>query len=139
MIRRPPRSTRTDTLFPYTTLVRSTVPRILASAMAALTLPLLGSMAVAALLTPLVPALRDEEKRAAAEKAEVNRYKANCLDPAAIEDLNHMPPTTLLTPIDLGAPLVFWTRHSLVATSSEERRVGQECVSTCRSRWARQH
>src|SRR3546814_12328613 len=27
MIRRPPRSTRTDTLFPYTTLFRSTYPR----------------------------------------------------------------------------------------------------------------
>src|SRR3546814_9455330 len=27
MIRRPPRSTRTDTLFPYTTLFRSTVQR----------------------------------------------------------------------------------------------------------------
>src|SRR3546814_3885998 len=27
MIRRPPRSTRTDTLFPYTTLFRSTHPR----------------------------------------------------------------------------------------------------------------
>src|SRR3546814_380575 len=27
MIRRPPRSTRTDTLFPYTTLFRSAVPR----------------------------------------------------------------------------------------------------------------
>src|SRR3546814_5626046 len=27
MIRRPPRSTRTDTLFPYTTLFRSGVPR----------------------------------------------------------------------------------------------------------------
>src|SRR3546814_19446267 len=27
MIRRPPRSTRTDTLFPYTTLFRSTEPR----------------------------------------------------------------------------------------------------------------
>src|SRR3546814_1883087 len=27
MIRRPPRSTRTDTLFPYTTLFRSTIPR----------------------------------------------------------------------------------------------------------------
>src|SRR3546814_8629972 len=27
MIRRPPRSTRTDTLFPYTTLVRSGPPR----------------------------------------------------------------------------------------------------------------
>src|SRR3546814_3638735 len=35
--------------------IASTVPRILASAMAALTLPLLGSMAVAAVLTPLVP------------------------------------------------------------------------------------
>src|SRR3546814_20519596 len=28
MIRRPPRSTRTDTLFPYTTLVRSHVPQM---------------------------------------------------------------------------------------------------------------
>src|SRR3546814_12763527 len=27
MIRRPPRSTRTDTLFPYTTLFRSTAPK----------------------------------------------------------------------------------------------------------------
>src|SRR3546814_3811720 len=30
MIRRPPRSTRTDTLFPYTTLLRSVRPRNLA-------------------------------------------------------------------------------------------------------------
>src|SRR3546814_19099780 len=28
MIRRPPRSTRTDTLFPYTTLFRSKAPRL---------------------------------------------------------------------------------------------------------------
>ncbi|MBO9697184.1 MAG: hypothetical protein J7499_13385 [Sphingopyxis sp.] len=92
------------------------VPRILASAMAALTLPLLGSMAVAAALAPVVPALREEEKRAAEEASDANRYKANCLDPAAIADLGKLPATTLLTPIDLGAPLVFWTRHSLVAT-----------------------
>src|SRR3546814_9114641 len=31
MLRRPPRSTRTDTLFPYTTLFRSQVARILSS------------------------------------------------------------------------------------------------------------
>src|SRR3546814_14201524 len=31
MIRRPPRSTRTDTLFPYTTLFRSGVARLAAS------------------------------------------------------------------------------------------------------------
>src|SRR3546814_11906863 len=30
MIRRPPRSTRTDTLFPYTTLFRSTNPSLIA-------------------------------------------------------------------------------------------------------------
>jgi hypothetical protein len=34
----------------------------------------------------------------------------------AIADLGRLPTTTILTPIDLGAPLIFWTRHSLVAT-----------------------
>src|SRR3546814_2653363 len=34
MIRRPPRSTRTDTLFPYTTLFRSVTPADLLSAIA---------------------------------------------------------------------------------------------------------
>src|SRR3546814_15067984 len=29
--------------------------------------------------------------------------------------------------------------HDLVSRRSEERRVGKECVSTCRSRWARDH
>src|SRR3546814_2341307 len=32
MIRRPPRSTRTDTLFPYTTLFRSSLPMLIAFA-----------------------------------------------------------------------------------------------------------
>src|SRR3546814_5824521 len=35
MIRRPPRSTRTDTLFPYTTLFRSDDEDVLAAALAA--------------------------------------------------------------------------------------------------------
>src|SRR3546814_8834335 len=34
MIRQPPRSTRTDTLFPYTTLFRSTISRINAQGLA---------------------------------------------------------------------------------------------------------
>src|SRR3546814_1580086 len=29
--------------------------------------------------------------------------------------------------------------HLLVAIRSEERRVGKECVSTCRSRWSQYH
>src|SRR3546814_17884464 len=32
MLRRPPRSTRTDTLFPYTTLFRSRIPAVRADA-----------------------------------------------------------------------------------------------------------
>src|SRR3546814_19963493 len=43
MLRRPPRSTRTDTLFPYTTLFRSRVIRLIAG-FAALALPA-GAMA----------------------------------------------------------------------------------------------
>src|SRR3546814_16762127 len=37
MIRRPPRSTRTDTLFPYTTLFRSPVPELHACIVARVT------------------------------------------------------------------------------------------------------
>lgn len=96
--------------------IRSTLPRILASAAAALTLPLLGSMAVAAVLGLVVPSLKAEEEKASKEAAAANPYKDNCLDPAAIADLDRLPTTTILTPIDLGAPVIFWTRHSLVAT-----------------------
>jgi hypothetical protein len=95
--------------------IASTVPRILASVLAALTLPLLGSMAVVGALEAAVPSLKDEgEKTVVAEAA--NPYAANCLDPAAIAGLGQLPTTTILTPIDLGAPVLFWTRHSLVAT-----------------------
>jgi len=96
-------------------MIASTVPRILASVLAALTLPLLGSMAVVGALEAVVPSLKDEgEKTEVAEAA--NPYAANCLDPAAIAALGQLPVTTILTPIDLGAPVLFWTRHSLVAT-----------------------
>lgn len=96
--------------------IPSTLPRILASAAAALTLPLLGSMAVAAVLGLIVPSLKAEEDKAGEQAAVANPHKENCLDPVAIADLNRLPTTTILTPIDLGAPVIFWTRHSLVAT-----------------------
>ncbi|KGB54659.1 hypothetical protein FG91_01810 [Sphingopyxis sp. LC81] len=96
--------------------IPSTLPRIFASAAAALTLPLLGSMAVAAVLGLVVPSLNAEEDKAVEEAAAAKPYREDCLDPAAIADLNRLPATTILTPIDLGAPVIFWTRHSLVAT-----------------------
>src|SRR3546814_15687506 len=33
---------------------------------------------------------------------------------------------------------VFWA-HMVIAVRSEVRRVGKECVSTCRSRWSQYH
>src|SRR3546814_3960029 len=39
MIRRPPRSTRTDTLFPYTTLFRSTLNDVMSTVMGELVSP----------------------------------------------------------------------------------------------------
>lgn len=94
----------------------SPLPRVLASALAGLTLPLIGAAAAAAVLAPFLPAPRDD----AAEKT--GPYRQTCLDPAAIAALDALPPTTILTPIDLGAPLIFWTRHGMVATGHHRNR-----------------
>src|SRR3546814_14092390 len=85
MIRRPPRSTRTDTLFPYTTLFRSRPRR--------------GLRVLLAL---------DDDHRA-----------------------RRIPPRHVA-----GAVQQLVERG---IGRSEERRVGKECVSTCRSRWSPYH
>src|SRR3546814_20082123 len=105
MIRRPPRSTRTDTLFPYTTLFRSFDPFVG-----------FGLFVVSG----------DEGGDIGLE---FRRGSVN----AALQLLAR----------HLGAPafdLVDPGRRSWcevhMPMRSEERRVGQECVSTCRTRWA---
>src|SRR3546814_10778772 len=51
----------------------------------------------------------------------------------------HMPHATALSMTD-GQPLIFAGQTSLKFWDrSEERRVGKECVSTCRSRWSPYH
>src|SRR3546814_11008414 len=119
MIRRPPRSTRTDTLFPDTTLFRSTV--------AARPKPAINSferylsvwvalcIAVGIALGYSLPNLF-----AAIASAEIARVN---LVVAVLIWLMIVP---MLLKIDLGA----------LGSRSEERRVGKECVSTCRSRWS---
>src|SRR3546814_14012153 len=47
-------------------------------------------------------------------------------------------PSTL-TPPPKSAPLLRLEPSSVDHTRSEERRVGKECVSTCRSRWSPYH
>src|SRR3546814_15749585 len=90
MIRRPPRSTRTDTLYPYTTLFRS----VAVHPQRDQPLGLAGALALA-------PQLGARARPVA--------------HPAAGQRL-----------------------HQGLARS-EERRVGKECVSTCRSRWSPYH
>src|SRR3546814_12061640 len=109
MIRRPPRSTRTDTLFPYTTLFRSKAMKRFYTEAAAV--PQDEGFGIAldgrpvrtpgrALLTAPTLALAERIAREWAEQGEK-------IEPRAMR--------------------------------SEERRVGKECVSTCRYRWSPNH
>src|SRR3546814_20723966 len=40
---------------------------------------------------------------------------------------------------DLNTVVIFHSSFEHIPTRSEERRVGKECVSTCRSRWTPTH
>src|SRR3546814_14637480 len=100
MIRRPPRSTRTDTLFPYTTLFRSILllqilPNILPILMVQCSLTMGYAILNAAGLSFI--------------------------------GLGIAPPTP-----EWG---ILVAEGATYMIRSEERRVGTECVSTCRSRW----
>ncbi|MGV7122876.1 hypothetical protein [Sphingopyxis sp. 550A] len=97
--------------------ITALLPRVAVSAMAALTLPLLGGIAVVAiagLVFPAIKADRNEIQKSVAERT--------CIDSATVAALDRLPPTVLLTPIDLGAPLIFWTHHSVVATPHHRNR-----------------
>src|SRR3546814_14009416 len=108
MILRPPRSTRTDTLFPYTTLFRSLAagtPEGVSSVLVYMTVYIvmtLGSFMV-------VIRMRDEEGR-------------------QIETIASLSGMSKTRP---GLALAF-----MAFMRSEERRVGKEWGSKCRSRWS---
>src|SRR3546814_16603008 len=91
MIRRPPRSTRTDTLFPYTTLFRS-------------------------------QRWCDLGPKSDAQKPKFNSATI-CGRVAAFPSFCSVCRAFAIAPV----------------IRSEERRVGKECVSTCRSRWSPYH
>src|SRR3546814_18897156 len=122
MIRRPPRSTRTDTLVPYTTLFRS-FPAVLGVVAAAVNqhearategdaIELRGRRRSSGLAAFVELGLEDE--RSGGEVLQHRRREA--ADDAG----------------DQGGPENA-VQH---CARSEERRVGKECVSTCRSRWS---
>src|SRR3546814_14989742 len=115
MIRRPPRSTRTDTLVPYTTLFRSYLD------------------ALAGLWCVNVGYGRAELAEVAAEQMRRLAYYNTFFKTTS-------PPTAALA-ARLAALMPAGLDRVLFANSgrSEARRVGKECVSTCRSRWAPYH
>src|SRR3546814_19687704 len=125
MLRRPPRSTRTDTLFPYTTLFRSDKPAILAAArkIAGLGFTIVATSGTARYLTDAGIAVEEVNKVAQGRPHIVDRIK------------------------DGGIALIFNTTEGWqslkdsqsIRARSEERRVGKECVSTCRYRWSPYH
>src|SRR3546814_14548939 len=115
MIRRPPRSTRTDTLFPYTTLFRSdhagTPDHWVEQAQELAARELLEPLAE---LTQFARRVHASDQRAAGRTGHRGDPQA-----ARLQRLDHA---------DLRQP-----------ARSEERRGGKECVSTCRSRWSPFH
>src|SRR3546814_20729575 len=123
MIRRPPRSTRTDTLFPYTTLFRSGNR--------------LGQVELAADLVrrieqrDVVAALGGDRRAGQARRARADHGDT----PGRIGRRVFQPGLVAGARVDQAArtPVL---EHVVQArlVESDERRVGTECVSTCRSR-----
>src|SRR3546814_17806214 len=107
MIRPPPRSTRTDTLFPDTTLCRATVYNK-------------GAEVIRMMRTLLGP----ENFRKGADLY-FDRH-----DGQAVTCEDFVRAMEEASGVDL-AQFRLWSSQR-----SEERRVGKECVSTCRSRWS---
>src|SRR3546814_9510719 len=154
MIRRPPRSTRTDTLFPYTTLFRSLPPGRPA-----------GDRRDDERGRP-VAALgrRAGDRRGLHHRAELSQrarqsgYPRD--DPGRLRQLGLPPPpervfpansapSDTVNPLQLSRLIARYRRARgfppgswppwWPARRSEERRVGEECVSTCRYRWSPYH
>src|SRR3546814_14985005 len=114
MMRRPPRSTRTDTLFPYTTLFRSAV-----------------IYAARSTFGLSLQAIRDNPRRMRAIGFDVTLHRVTAYFLAGLI-------------AGTGGVLMVWFNGRIspgpigvdvvIDIRSEERRVGKECVGTCRSR-----
>src|SRR3546814_21036801 len=120
MIRRPPRSTRTDTLFPYTTLFRSIDWGD-------------GVQSLAADFKAAKKAARDTIDEL------VERLKASEIVVCLSDDFDNFRKDIYPEYKNNRKSSVRPEHLYDLKERSEESRVGKECVSTCRSRWAAYH
>src|SRR3546814_20569596 len=140
MIRRPPRSTRTDTRFPDTTLFRSGGgPLETLGSLKALALDKTGTLTEGRpRITDIVPATGVNDGELMAIAVAVERLSDHPLAVAIARDgeqfLDGQP---VLAATDLSSP----TGRGVQArvNRSEERRGGKRCASTCKSRWSSHH
>src|SRR3546814_12614629 len=137
MIRRPPRCTRTDTLFPYTTLFRSILPwniwALLRRRVACWYERI--RLIVSDILLPVVNDRSVEYGSADAEHPHQDDGRDRV---AQHGPENPLTERDVLFHIGLLSVVGFNYPH-VRAVRSEERRVGKECVRTCRSRWSPYH
>src|SRR3546814_14219632 len=121
MIRRPPRSTRTDTLFPYTTLFRSR---------AKFRRP--PNSSKRQIIEPGKGGGGPDCERGQMRRIKLRKSRRQSGRTLILHDArNDLVLITADTVIDHAA-ILDAHRDRII---SEERRVGKECVSTCRSRW----
>src|SRR3546814_11384394 len=138
MIRRPPRSTRTDTLFPYTTLFRS------AHAVQPVSVLQTEYSLFTHDIEAVFPTLDELGIGFVAYSPLARGFLTGGVKPADQHDSTDSR--------SYGAVLPWWEpgnfekNHEIVQrlttiaeARSEERRVGQEGVSTCKSRWTQYH
>src|SRR3546814_14561078 len=115
MIRRPPRSTRTDTLVPYTTLFRSRGPvedlHHLLDAEVAVVVGVAQARGQRLLVVEAQAFFVAAGDQVQAEAQAAERF---------------------LLALERGG----FVGADVAEARSEERRVGKGCVSTCRSRWS---
>src|SRR3546814_14409818 len=124
MIRRPPRSTRTDTLFPYTTLFRSLCHH--------------QGCGPELHWRPSSVAGREEDPGHCVAPGPVwTPLILSTMPPEAVKEFGQNTPLGRpAQPKGLDQPMSCSPPTRRVMPRSEERRVGKECVSTCRSRWS---
>src|SRR3546814_12873916 len=126
LLLRPPRTTLTDTLFPYTARCRSGQQ----SRRAITLLTLFGGLASTA-CWPL-----------SAYLVEAVGWRGTCATYASIHLFFTLPLYLFAVPREPErhpTPSNPETGSGDTRLSTEERRVGKECVSKCRSRWSASH
>src|SRR3546814_938915 len=145
MIRRPPRSTRTDTLFPYTTLFRSHSadrPELeRSSTPPARAGPLTRFDQVRLRLTDSHCPLVLERTRVITPQNRIEQRRSNMQDFLANYGIWLLIALIVIAAIFFLLKVKASRDDATVAqqAETEERRVGKECVRTCSSRWALTH